>query len=112
MHKFLYLSALVIIAFSAVSFAKESMTSRHNQAIVKGPTITMGLNDKGENTYFALQADGKFKEVDSSFVSNTISVLLKKSKSTFCNMEAKPESVTISIEVLSATWNIKDLCKT
>jgi hypothetical protein len=73
--------------------------------------VQYSILSSGEVTATVLDADGERVMLSQAQEKNVLESLVQRAKSTFCKLSVKPESVTISVSLISASWSIKDLCK-
>ena len=74
--------------------------------------IFLGLDSKNNPTYFMRGADGEIRVVQSAVLDKMMKSAFESAKSFACSQSIVPESVSVSVGVLSASWNTVKLCET
>jgi hypothetical protein len=112
-----FLSLILFISLNASAQQSNSINNFNDMKLTSLPNasggVIVGTNAKGEPVYYAM-VNNKFQVVPNSFISSSLYSSFQSAKDYVCSLseKARPNSVTVSIGILSATWETSKInCK-
>lgn len=103
----------VVVMFelgSSYALAKNPQTTLRNT----NPTseVFLGLDSKNQPAYFMRGMDGELRVIQPALLDTMMKSAFESAKSFACSQSVVPESVSVSVGVLSASWNTSQICET
>lgn len=74
--------------------------------------VFMGLDGDSNPNYFVRGTDGKTYSVQPATLNKMMENAFERARSFACGQRVAPESVSVSVGVLSASWGTNTLCET
>jgi hypothetical protein len=101
----------ILIIFPTFAFSKD-VQSANLQSIHSLPsTIIIGQGQHDQPTFYALNTNGQVSEVNMGFIDSAVSAGIAEAKKATCSLKVKPDQITVSVGIFSATWETKKFCE-
>jgi hypothetical protein len=110
-HKGIFLVALISVLVSQVGTAADSLKGTTIDQSARIQKLAVGLDDNQTPVYYALSQDGRYQMVNADVIPRLTESLIAQAKGIACNSSIRPETVSVSLELISATWDTHKLCE-